>query len=229
MSSIRVLIADDNEEILAHFQGLLSREADIEIVGMARSGAEAVRLALSSVPDIVVMDIEMESQCDGIDAIREIKSKAPGIKIVVLTIHREDEFLFKAYSAGAMDFLVKTMPADAIVGSLRSVYANRLGMRPEIAEKIIAEFSRLRNEREGMLSSLDIILKLTNSELEIIKAVYQGGSYAEIAASRHVEKGTVKTQINRILKKFGKRRMSDVIRLLEERDIIRQLKLDAED
>lgn len=228
MGAMRVMIADDNEEILSHFDRMLSKEGDIEIVALARSGAEAVRLALQSRPDIIVMDIEMEHACDGIEAIDEIKSKAPEIKIVVLTIHKEDEFLFKAYSAGAIDFLVKTMPAKEIIASLRGVHGNQLNIRPEIAEKILGEFKRLRNERDSMLNSLDIVLKLTNSELEIIKAVYHGGSYTEIAQSRHVEKGTVKTQINRILKKFRMKRMSDVLLLLEEQDIIKQLRLDEE-
>ena len=106
--------------------------------------------------------------------------------------------------------------------------SSRLGMRPEIAHKIMAEFARLRNERTGLLHALEIVSKLTNAEIEIIRAVYHGGSYRDIAKARFVEVGTIKTQINHILKKFEMRRMRDVVVFLRAQDVVGPLKLDEE-
>jgi len=220
---ISVLVADDNDEIRNYFVKVLSRAKDIEVAGEARNGREAVALACERSPDIVVMDIEMEYRTDGIDAIHSIKEAMPEIKSIVLTIHREDEYLFQAYTAGAMDYLVKTTSTANILDSIRSVYHNKLNIRPETAERILAELSRLRSERDSLLFTLNVVTKLTNSELEVIKAVYHGGTYSEIARERHVERRTIKTHVNRILKKFGAARMSEVIRMFEDLNVLEQL------
>lgn len=226
MKAIRTIIADDNDEIRGYFQRVLSRQSDIEVIGTAANGAGAVSLALQHHPDVVIMDIEMDSQFDGIEAIESIKRKLPDVRIVVLTVHKEDEYLFRAYSAGAMDYLIKTTTVENIINAVRQVYQNQFSMRPEVSRRILAEFARLRNEKQNLLSSLDILSKLTNAEIEIIKAVYHGYSYSEIAKARYVERGTVKTQANKILKKFQMKSMHDIIGMLQELDVFRQLMKD---
>ena len=202
MKTIRTIIADDNAEIRGYFQRILSREEDIEVIGAVANGTDAVSLTLRHHPDVVIMDIEMDSRFDGIEAIEAIKRKMPDVRIMVLTVHKEDEYLFRAYSAGAMDYLIKTTSVENIITAVRRVYDNQFSMRPEVSQKILAEFTRLRNEKTNLLHSLDILSRLTNAEIEIIKEVYHGYSYNEIAKSRYIERGTVKTQVNRILKSF---------------------------
>jgi len=216
MKQISVQICDDIEDIRAYFQNVLSKEPNIRIVGTAKSGAEAVRLALREKPDIVLMDIQMETQDDGITAIEQITEALPETKCIVLTIHAEDEYLYRAYAAGAADFITKTDSIARIVQSINDVYKNTLPMRPEIASRLIKEFSRMKSQQDNLVYVMHLLSKLTNSELGILRMVYYGGTYEQISESRHIELSTVKTQVRRILHKFGKKRMKDVTALLRE-------------
>jgi DNA-binding NarL/FixJ family response regulator len=225
LEQIKVIIADDNDEIRNYFSKIFWREEDIKVVGTARNGSEAVKLAKEKNPDIIIMDIEMDYPTDGINAIQQISKMNPRIKSIVLTIHKEDEFLFQAYAAGAVDYLVKTTSVTTILNSVRSVYKNQLSIRPGVAELILEEFSRLFKERKSLLRAINIVSKLTNAEVEIIKAVYQGETYSDISKKRHVERGTIKSQVNKILKKFHCNRMSEVIDIFSELGILEQLEI----
>ncbi|NLD94467.1 MAG: response regulator transcription factor [Fibrobacter sp.] len=220
---IEIVVADDNDEIRNYFVKVFSRSSDIKVVGEAKNGREATTLACEKKPNIVVMDIEMDNQYDGIHAIRDIKESMPDIKSIVLTIHHEDEYLFQAYMAGAMDYIIKTASVESILKSIRLVHQNKFNIRPEAAERILSELRWLQSERVSLLFTLNAVTKLTNSELEVIKAIYRGGTYSEIANERHVERGTIKTHVNRILKKFEVSRMSEVIRLFEDLNVYEKL------
>lgn len=216
MKKIRVVIADDAEEIRNYFRMILSNESDMEVVRVASNGIEAYETVIESKPDVVLMDIQMETNTAGIDAIRKIKEKLPYVKVIVITIHEEDELLFQAYTAGAMDYIIKTSSIVDIIESIKKVYNNKLSLRPEIAEKILNEFTRLRSQQSRLVDTLNVISKLTNSEFEILKALYNGSSYKQIAEQRFVEEVTVRTQVNKILKKFDARRMKELMRKLNE-------------
>ncbi|MFD0960705.1 response regulator [Paenibacillus chungangensis] len=188
----------------------------MEVVGTASSGKEAVQLAHKARPDIMLIDIEMETETSGLEAIEHIKRELLDMKIIVLTIHAEDDVMFRAYGAGAMDFIVKTNSISVIIDSIRSAYNNRLYMRPEIAEKILGELTKLQNEKSSLIYTLNIISKLTATEFEIVRAIYDGSTYKSIASERSVEEVTIRTQVNKILKKFNKGRMSEVVAVLRE-------------
>ncbi|NOU86372.1 response regulator [Paenibacillus sp. LMG 31460] len=220
MEEIRIVVTDDIEDIRDYFKMILDREADIEVIGMAASGEESVRIVSACSPDIVLMDIEMESAMAGIEAIARIKAEKPYVKIIVLTIHEEDEVLFKAYGAGAVDYIVKTSSIADILNSIRSAHQNRLYMRPEIAGKILGEFTKLQNEKNSLIYTLNIVSKLTDTEFGILTAVYKGFTYKEIAKERHVEEVTIRTQVNKILKKFEKGSMKEVVSILRELKIL---------
>lgn len=223
MGKIRLIIADDNEQIRSYMGKLFSFERDIEFLGSAASGAEAVELVQKLKPDVVVMDIEMESRIDGIEAIETIHKHQENVRCIVLTIHKEDEYLFQAYTAGAMDYLVKTSSAVDILNSVRNVYNNIYNIRPDSAQILLKEFSRLRNEQVKLRNQMNIIFRLTNAEIEIIKAFYRGESYSSICKNRHVEMGTVKTHVNHILKKFGVHRMTEVIKIMDDLNVMEKL------
>ena len=140
----------------------------------------------------------------------------PDVKMIVLTVHEEDEILFRAYAAGAIDFITKNSSLANILNSIRSVYSNNLSLRPDVAEKLLNEFSRLRNEQGSMIYTLNTISKLTASEFDIIKAIYHGSTYREIATQRFVETVTVRTQVNKILKKFNMGSMKEIIDTLKK-------------
>ena len=215
---IRILMADDNAEIRRYFHDILVREPDFEVVGEAESGEECIRLARLYRPDIILMDIQMETETAGIDATRVIHETMPECKIIILTIHSDDEMLFRAYSGGAMDFIVKTDSITKIVSSIEKVSQNQMQLRSDVAAKIVTEFRRIRNDRDNLLSTLNILTKMTNSEFEVLCCIYRGDSYREVAKTRFVSEATIKSQVNSILKKFNMKRMKDVIALLNQVD-----------
>jgi DNA-binding NarL/FixJ family response regulator len=216
MGKIRLLIAEDSEEICKYFKKSIEKEEDMEVAGIAMSGAEAVEKTLNLNPDVVLMDIQMETKTAGIDAIDKIKKSTSAAKIIVLTIHSRDDLLFKAYAAGAMDYIIKTSPIEDVLKSIRAVMSNTLMLRPEISNKLIGEYRRIKEERGKIKEVLKVMIKITNTEFEIIKLVYNGYTYREIAELRFVEETTIRSEIYWILKKFTKKKMKDVIKLLQE-------------
>jgi len=215
----KILLVDDIEEIRDHFQNLLAGEKDFEVIGTASSGREAVRLAEELSPDIVLSDIEMETPTAGIEAIKEIKAVDSSIKCLVLTIHEDDEFLFKAYAAGAMDYILKTDSIVRVLSSLRNAAESRFELRPEIAEKILKEFSKIKKQQNDLVQTLNTVSNLTTAEYEILLLFRKKYSYKRIARERFVEEVTIRSQVSKILRKFEKKRIKDVITTLEEFDI----------
>jgi DNA-binding NarL/FixJ family response regulator len=216
MEKIKILIAEDESEIRNYFKGIIDRTDDMEVIGIASDGEEARRIALETRPDIVLMDIQMKTRTDGIDATEKISKDAPEIKIIIITIHNRDSILFRAYAAGAMDYIIKTDPVENIISSIRAVQANSLMLRPEMAGRIIAESRRIHEEQNKMKEVLKVMMAITNTELEIIRLVNDGATYREIAEKRFVEETTIRSEIHWILKKFGKKRMKDLIELFKE-------------
>ena len=215
MKRIRIMMADDSPEIRNYFAGFLSHEADMELVGSASSGAEAVQMAGELRPDIILMDIQMETRVAGIAASKQILAKYPAIKIIILTILEDDDLLFQAYCAGVIDYIIKTDSVGQILNSIRNAHQNQLILRPKYAEKIIQELKRVREEQSGLLNGLNILSKLSNSEFEVLKCLYQGMNARQISESRYVSLGTVKSQIHSILKKFDMKSVSDVVKHLK--------------
>ncbi|MBQ4436328.1 MAG: response regulator transcription factor [Clostridia bacterium] len=216
MNRIRIIMADDNPEICSHFSTILAREPDLELIGSASTGAEAVQLTRTLRPDIVLMDIQMETRVAGIIASRQILTELPDTRVIILTILEDDDLLFQAYCAGVIDYIIKTDAADQIVTSIRNAYRNQLVLRPQYAEKIIDELKRVKEEQYSLLYSLNMLSKLSNSEFEVLKSLYQGLNARQISEERFVSLGTVKTQIHSILQKFGLKSASEVVRKLHE-------------
>ena len=140
MSKIRVAICDDMPQILRHFKKIIQAAGDMEVVAEAETGKEMVALADKLQPDIILMDIQMESEDAGILATNKILSEHPDIKVIILTVHKEDDLIFRAYGAGAIDYIIKTEESNEIVKSIRTVYNNDVFIRPGIAKKILNQF-----------------------------------------------------------------------------------------
>ncbi len=220
MKKISVVIVDNASDIINYFSGILSKEMDMEVIGSATSGESSVPLILEKNPDVVLMDIQMETMTAGIEAIAKIRETNENIKFIVLTIHQEDDLLFKAYTAGAMDYLLKTSSISQIVTSIRNTHENNLLLRPEIAQKILSEFVRLQNMQSSLIDTLNIVNKLTNSEFEILRLVCEGYTYKKIAQLRYVTEGTVKLQANKLLKKFDKKSIKEIASLVKQTRIL---------
>lgn len=219
MDRIRVMVDDDYEQIFNYFKLIVESEEDMEVVATATTGEEAVEKALELKPDVILMDIQMESDSAGIIATEKIKREYPEINIIVLTIHDDDDIILNAYIAGANDFLLKTSSAVTVIDSIRKVYNKNLSMRPEMSEKVVDGLVKLSHEKQSLLYMINMLTKLTPAELDIIKQVYRGHNYRTVAKMRFVEEGTVRSQVNRILAKLQFHRMKDLIKYMDEMNL----------
>ncbi|MHB9852531.1 response regulator [Streptomyces krungchingensis] len=200
--TIRVLIADDQQMVRQGFTVLLNTQPDIEVVGQAVDGLDAIAKVCELAPDVVLMDIRMP-ELGGIDATRRITDDTPRIKVLVLTTFDLDEYVYDALRAGASGFLLKDASADQLAEAVRVVAAGDALLAPGITRRLIAEFSRLHAAPRSPLKQR--VGELTERETEVLAHIAQGLSNAEIADRLVVAEQTVKTHVGRILVKLGLR------------------------
>jgi len=204
---IRVLLVDDQEIVRAGLRTLLGVEPDIEIVGEAVNGRDAVRATARARPDVVLMDIRMPDM-DGIAATEQIVRSASPARVCVLTTYSLDDYVFDALAAGASGFLLKTDPADRILATIRAVADGQFSMGGEATAALVARClaaGRPTPRAEALLA------ELTSREREVFEQVAAGLSNAEIAGLLFVGEGTVKTHVARILMKLGLRDRVQVV------------------
>ncbi|MEV6929946.1 response regulator transcription factor [Dactylosporangium sp. NPDC051485] len=215
---IKVLLADDQALVRAGFKALLDAQSDIEVVGEAADGAEAVRVAVQSRPDVVLMDIRMPV-LDGLEATRRIAAdnRLADVRIVILTTFDLDEYVFEALRVGASGFLVKdTEPVDLLRG-VRAVAAGDALLSPGVTRRLIEEFaSRSRAPLSPM--SLDT---LTDREREVMALVGAGLSNEDIAAKLYVSPATAKTHVSRAMIKLGARDRAQLVVFAYEAGLVR--------
>jgi DNA-binding NarL/FixJ family response regulator len=199
--SIRVLVADDQALVRAGFRQLLEREADLEVVGEAGDGIEAVELARQLRPDVVVMDIRMPN-LDGLEATRRLIADSPAPRVLVLTTFDLDEYVFEALRSGASGFLLKDAAPDELVSAVRLVADGQALLAPSVTRRVIAEFVRGSASVPAEGARLD---DLTAREREVLLLLARGLSNAEIASELFLTPGTVKTHVAHILRKLDAR------------------------
>ncbi|MEW2137538.1 response regulator transcription factor [Streptomyces sp. NPDC005409] len=215
---IKVMIADDQMMVRQGFTVLLNAQPDIEVVGQAVDGADAVSKVAELAPDVVLMDIRMPG-VGGIEATSVITG-APGatVKVLVLTTFDLDEYVYEALRAGASGFLLKDASADQLAEAVRVVAAGEALLSPNITKRLITEFSRLGAPRAPSRARIDA---LTERETEVLSLVAQGLSNGEIAAHLTVAEQTVKTHVGRILVKLGLRDRTQAAVFAYETGLIR--------
>ena len=202
MSRIRILLADDHELFRQGLVSLINAEPDMEVVGQAGDGFEAVTLARDLQPNLIVLDISMPV-CDGLEATRLIRAAAdlPDMQIIMLTVHDEDEKLFEAIKAGADGYLLKSAKSTNFLRSLRRIMAGEAVLPPKMAARLLKEFARLAN-RPGPVTSLEDVPDLTEREREVLKLIAAEARDKEIAAQLSLSLHTVKSHVRSILSKL---------------------------
>jgi DNA-binding NarL/FixJ family response regulator len=214
----RVLLADDQDLVRAGFRALLDAQDDIEVVGEAGDGEEAVQLARRQRPDIVLMDIRMPG-VDGLAATRAIADddRLAGVRIVILTTFELDEYVFEAIRAGASGFIVKhTKPAE-LLRAVRAVAAGDALLSPSVTRRLIREFAA-RTREAPRLPALDA---LTEREREVMALVAEGLTNDEIAGRLVVSPLTAKTHVSRAMVKLGARDRIQLVVLAYESGLVR--------
>jgi DNA-binding NarL/FixJ family response regulator len=194
--TIRVLVADDQQPVREALRLVLDGEPDIEVVGEASNGAEAVHKALWRRPDVVVMDLRMP-RMDGVAAIRQL---ARTVRILALTTFDLDEYLFGALQSGAAGFLLKDSDFDLLVEAVRTLHRGDGLIDPRVTARLIGRFAALSPQ-----PPTNELASLTPREHEVIREMARGLTNAEIAIALTIEEGTVKTHVARILTKLGLR------------------------
>jgi DNA-binding NarL/FixJ family response regulator len=215
---IRVLIVDDQTIVRAGFAALLNAQHDISVVGEAGDGREAVRIAASACPDVIVMDIRMPGM-DGIEATRRILAR-PGtesLRVLVLTTFDVDEYVYAALAAGASGFLLKDATADDLVSAVRVVARGDALLAPQVTGRLIREFTRQRRSRPQPPAEL---ASLTARETEVLVLIAGGLSNAEIAARLVVSEHTVKTHVARVFTKLSLRDRAQAVMLAYESGLV---------
>jgi two-component system nitrate/nitrite response regulator NarL len=197
MSSVRILLVDDQNLFRRCLAALLASAEDLEVIGEAADGREAVEKARSLRPDLVLMDIHMPV-CDGIQATRLIKAEHPEIKVVALTVSEEDDDLFQAISSGAEGYLLKNLYPEELFQLIRGATAGESPVSPAMATRLLQEFRQpsRSNQKHAPAS------ELTPREREILQLLAEGLSNAEIASRLYVVEGTVKNHLHNILGKL---------------------------
>jgi DNA-binding NarL/FixJ family response regulator len=198
--SVRVVVADDQALVRAGFRKILEGDEAIEVVGEAADGAEALELARSLEPDVVLMDIRMPN-LDGIAATQALTERSERPRVLVLTTFALEEYVYDALRAGASGFLVKDAPPEQLLAAVHAVSRGDALLDPAITRAVIGQFTR-RPARPELAARLE---ELTAREREIFELLARGLSNAEIAAKLVVGEGTVKTHVAHILRKLGVR------------------------
>jgi DNA-binding NarL/FixJ family response regulator len=215
---IRVLVADDQTLVRAGFRVLVDSAPDLEVVGEAGDGIEAVELARRELPDVVLMDIRMP-RLDGLEATRRIAAldRAAAVRVLVLTTFDLDEYVYAALRAGASGFLLKDTPPADLLAAIRVVAAGDALLAPGITRRLIAEFVRRPDPTQVAPAALDA---LTEREREVLGLVAHGLSNSEIAERLVVSSATSKTYVSRLLAKLGARDRAQLVAIAYETGLV---------
>jgi DNA-binding NarL/FixJ family response regulator len=233
--SVKVLLVDDQALVRAGFRMILDAESDIEVIGEASDGAEAVEFVRLNTPQVVLMDVRMPN-LDGIEATRRILAlndrsgsaepdPAPpsprqggGTKVLMLTTFDMDEYVYEALRAGASGFLLKDVPPEQLVSAIHVVAQGEALLSPSVTRRVIEEFTKRPPVQEGMPPELS---ELTAREVEVLQLIARGLSNAEIAKELFVSETTVKTHVARVLMKCNLRDRVQAVVLAYESGLIR--------
>ena len=193
---MKVLIYDDQALIRDGLEMLLKLEKDIEVVGQAQDGAEAVEQVAQHQPDLVLMDLKMPGM-NGIEATRQIRTHYPSVQVLVLTTYDDDEWVFDAIRAGAAGYLLKDTPREAVLQAVRGTVEGRSFVDPAVAGKLLGQVADQQTRPSTLLTD-----KLTPREVDVLRLLAQGLTNTEIADRLYLSEGTVRNHVSVILSKL---------------------------
>ena len=210
MKLIRILLAEDQTLMRQGLKTILEMESDFRVVHEARDGKEAVRLALDSRPDIILMDVQMP-HTNGVEATAAICRAWPQARVIILTTFDRDDYVFQGVRAGAVGYLLKDLPAEKLIETIRRVDEGEVFIQPEIASRTL---------RTALHSPGDLIEPLSEREREVLVMLAQGIPNKEIADKLHIAEGTVKNHVSNILGKLQAQNRTEAADIARRRGLI---------
>lgn len=217
MSMIRILVADDQPLMRDGLKTVLDLQKDFHVIGTARNGSEAARLADALQPDILLMDIRMP-EMDGVEGLKLIRRKHPELKVIMLTTFNDDEYIIQALAAGANGYLLKDLEMEKLSEAIRDAAAGKMIMPPAVAAKLAEGLSRISLEKKGAAAAK--ALELSERELEIAGMMVQGFTNRQISATLYISEGTVRNYISGIYEKIGINDRTKAVLFLKDQGII---------
>jgi DNA-binding NarL/FixJ family response regulator len=213
MDSLRVLLADDHILFRKGIASLLAARSDVTVVGEASDGVEAVTMARETLPDIILMDINMPNR-DGLEAVKILKRELPHIQVVMLTVSDNDEDLFMAIKNGARGYLLKNLEPQQLYKMLDGLRQGEAAISGVMASKILQEFRQPEQTQRDQMEAVD---ELTSREVEVLEQVVTGATNKEIADILHITENTVKIHLRNILEKLQvQNRIQAAVRAVRE-------------
>lgn len=213
---IKVMVVEDQKILRDNLIEMLSREDDIIVCGYAENGIEAVSKAAECGPEIILMDVEMETSTAGIDAARQILSEENAMKIIFLSVHEDSQTVLDALGTGALDYVVKNSDCRNAILHIRRAHHDIVQMEAAIQKILHNEYVRLSHSTRDSMDFLKRVMMLTYSEKDIVGLLLKGMNPRTIAEARYTEQSTVKKHITRILRKCGMSRTKDLCNLIRE-------------
>jgi DNA-binding NarL/FixJ family response regulator len=224
---IGVLIVDDMESFQVRFHNMVRSAPNINLLGIAKNGYEAILKSAVLKPDVILMDIMMEQRNAGIEASKEILKLLPKTQIIITSVIDDDNIVYEAFQAGITNYLLKKNSSQEVVlKSIEAAFNNQSTIRPEIANKIKSHLVSEGKMKDSYYYALSMISKLTPSEIEIISLLYLGYTKNDITEKKHIAFSTVKTHVNNILTKMNKDSTKELIieiKRLKIMDILEQI------
>jgi len=226
---IHILVVDRENQACKAIAKVIKREARIQIVDFASNGYEAITKAITRMPDAVLMNVSIETEMAGIFACKEINANAPDIKIILYGKECSGDLIFKAFQMGAVNFLIEEYSELELINSILDAIDGKPSIHYSTATRLRKEFKRILDLQDNLIYVINVLVKLTSMEINILKYFYNGMRSQEIAKILFIGNTTMKTHISHILKKFNLETMTQVVEVLHTTELFSMIDPNSED
>lgn len=213
---MKLAICDDMENFCTYYKKLFSRVEDVTVAGTANNGEQCIEMVKKTMPDVLMLDIQMQTDSEGVEIIETLLKIEPSLKIVMITVHEIEDYIFRAFALGAKDFIYKTASDDEVITKVMNVYHDNVMLNSYISNILASRAMDAMRNQKSMLYILNQIGKLSKSELSVLRGVYYGKKYRDIARDRYVEEGTIRAQASGILKKMNTTSMRSLVKDMKD-------------